>query len=40
MTRIDSRNANFDINPATIIMGLGYAASLLVCIGSAALFVI
>lgn len=38
MTYDENRNTNFDIDPAIIIMGLGYATALIVLIGWVASF--
>jgi hypothetical protein len=40
MTYDENNNSNLDIDPAMVILGLGYATSLLVVIGWAASFVI
>jgi len=40
MTYDDNQNTNLDIDPAMIILGLGYAASLCVVVGWVASFVI
>lgn len=38
MTYDENRNSNLDIDPAMIIMGLGYATALVVLIGWVASF--
>jgi len=40
MTYDENQNSNLDIDPALVILGLGYATSLLVVIGWVASFVI
>ena len=40
MTYDENNNSNLDIDPAMVILGLGYATSLLVVIGWVASFVI
>lgn len=40
MTYNENRDPNLDIDPATLILGLGYATSLIVVIGWVASFVI
>jgi len=40
MTYDENHNSNLDIDPAMVVLGLGYATSLLVVIGWVASFVI
>jgi preprotein translocase subunit Sec61beta len=40
MTYDENQNSNLDIDPAMVVLGLGYATSLLVVIGWVASFVI
>jgi len=40
MTYNDNQNSNLDIDPAMLILGLGYATSLLVLVGWVASFTI
>ena len=40
MTYDDNNNENLEIDPATVLLGLGYAATLCVVIGWAATFAI
>jgi len=40
MTYDENQNSNLDIDPAMVVLGLGYATSLLVVIGWVATFVI
>ena len=40
MTYDENKNSNFDIDPAMLILGLGYATSLLLLIGWVASFTI
>ena len=40
MTYDENQNSNLDIDPAMVVLGLGYATSLIVVIGWVACFVI
>lgn len=40
MTYDENQNSNLDIDPAMVVLGLGYATSLIVVIGWVASFVI